>query len=60
MTKTNYMKDTRKFWQARKKARSVLDRKRANVPFTEKVKVSEKLQSDTTFLKSGRIISSKP
>lgn len=59
MTETNYVKNTRKFWQAREKARSALDRKRANASFDEKVKVSEKLHSDATFLKSGRIVSSK-
>jgi len=54
MTNTNYMKDTKKFWQTREKARSALDKKRASVPLTEKVKSLESLQSDASFLKSGR------
>ena len=57
MTRIRYMKDTRPFWQEREKARAALDKKRANVPYTEKVKVAEKLHSDADFLKSGRIVS---
>ena len=59
MTKTTYTKNTREFWQACEKARSALDKERANASFAEKVKVSEKLRSDAAFLKSGRIVSSK-
>ena len=59
MTKTNYMKDTRKFWQIREKGRSALNKKRANVSFAEKVKIAEKLRSDADFLRSGQIVSSK-
>lgn len=60
MTKTTYMKNTRKLWQTREKARSVLDRKRANASPAEKIKVTEKLRADAAFLKSGRTVSSKP
>ena len=59
MTRTSYMRDARKFWQARDEARSTLDHKRVTVSYPEKVKVAEKLRSDADFLKSGRIISSK-
>ena len=60
MPKTRYMKDTRKFWQAREEARSALDKERANAPYTTKVKTAQKLRSDADFLKSGRVGSSKP
>lgn len=60
MSNTNYMKDTRKFWQAREKARVTLDAKRANVSYAEKAKIAEKLRSDARFLKSGKIVSPKP
>ncbi len=60
MTKITYLKNTKEFWQAREKARSALDKKRANASFAEKVKVSETLRSDAIFLKSNRIVSSKP
>jgi len=53
------MKNTKRFWQARKKARSALDKKRANVSFAEKEKTLENLRADANFLKSGRMVSSK-
>ena len=59
MTNTPYMKDTKKFWQAREQSRSVLDRKRSNASLSEKITISEKLRSDASFLKSGRMASSK-
>jgi len=59
MTNTSYMKDTKNFWQTRKKARSALDKKRANVSLAEKERVLENLRADASFLKSGRIASSK-
>lgn len=60
MSNANYMKDTRKFWQAREKARVTLDTKRANVSYAEKAEIAEKLRSDARFLKSGKIVSPKP
>lgn len=59
MTKVDYLKDTKKFWQTREKARRNLDAKRAGVSFGKKATIAEKLRSDARFLKSGRIISSK-
>jgi hypothetical protein len=53
------MKDTKGFWQTREKARSALDKKRASVSLAEKAKIVEKLRADATFLKSGRVVSSK-
>ena len=60
MTRIPYIKDTKKFWQAREKARTTLDNKRANVSYSVKVEIAQKLRSDANFLKSGRIVSSKP
>jgi len=59
MTKVNYLKDTKGFWQAREKARKNLDAKRADVSYSEKVNIADKLRSDARFLKSGRIASCK-
>ena len=59
MPNINYMKDTRKFWKAREKARVALDKKRVTDSYTEKAKIAEKLHSDANFLKSGRIASAK-
>ncbi len=59
MTKDNYLKDTKRFWQTREKARKNLDTKRASASYSEKVAIAGKLHSDAKFLKSGHIISSK-
>jgi hypothetical protein len=59
MNNIHYIKDTKKLWQAREKARSALDKKRANVSLAEKEKVLENLRADADFLKSGRIVPSK-
>jgi len=59
MNNIRYMKDSRKFWQTRQKARKNLDTRRANMPLSEKIAILEKLQADTAFLKSGRTVSSK-
>ena len=59
MTRISYIRDTKKFWQAREKARTALDKKRANASYAIKVQTAEKLSSDADFLKSGRIVSSK-
>ena len=56
MSKEYYLKDTREFWRIRKASRASLDNERANVSFDEKAKTAEKLHSDMTFLKSGKII----
>ena len=59
MSKVYYIKDTKKFWQARDKTRSIIDGKRASSSYTDKVKFAEKLRLDAKFLKSGVIVSSK-
>lgn len=58
MTKVNYIRDTKKFWQARERARTALDKKRADNPYTVKTEIAQKLRADAAFLKSGRIVSS--
>ena len=58
MSSQVYVKDTKKFWQERDKARAALDRKRASAPYAEKLRVTENLREDTAFLKTGRIVSS--
>lgn len=60
MTNKSYIKDTTKFWEEREKARAVLDKERANASYSDQVKTAQKLRSDADFLKTGRIVSSKP
>ncbi len=59
MNKSHYMKDTKKFWQARNESRVALDKKRTQTSFSQKTKVAEKLHSDAKFLRSGVSGSSK-
>ncbi len=59
MKNINYMKDTKRFWQERRKARQKLDAQRAGASYREKVAISERLRSDAVFLKSGRVVHSK-
>ncbi len=56
MSKEYYLKTTREFWLTRKASRASLDNERANASPAEKAEIVEKLRSDITFLKSGKII----
>jgi hypothetical protein len=53
---THYVKDTKKFWRERETARVAFDKKRANAPFDQKIRESEQLRSDASFLKKGKIV----
>ena len=59
MTKANYLKDTRKFWRVRERARKSLDARRTSASYSEKVLIAEKLRLDKQFLKSGFLNKSK-
>ena len=56
MSKKYYLKDTREFWRICKASRASLDNERVNASFAEKAETAEKLHSDMTFLKSGKVI----
>ena len=60
MRKIYYLKDTKKFWQERAEARITLDKKRECASLAAKKKEAKQLEADALFLKSGRVISSKP
>jgi hypothetical protein len=55
----SYLKDTKKYWQAREQARIALDSKRAKASPMTKARVAEHLASDIRFLKTGRVVSTK-
>jgi hypothetical protein len=59
MSKTRYLKDTKRFWRIRNNSRVALDKKRTQASFSEKVKIAEKLRSDAEFLRSGVPVSPK-
>ena len=58
MREIHYLKDTKKFWKAREKARLALDHKRAKASHAEKNLIARKLHSDAEFMKRSRIASS--
>ncbi len=46
MKKVNYVKDTKAFWQERKRARQNLDKKLSSLPFSEKLVITEKMREN--------------
>jgi hypothetical protein len=60
MRKRPSLKDTKKYWRERKKARASLDKKRSSASISTKVEIAARLRSDAMLLKSSKIISSKP
>jgi hypothetical protein len=59
MEKVKYIKDTKKFWETRDKARKRLDNKRASASYSEKTVIAHRLREDMTLLKKGRVVSPK-
>ena len=59
MTNARYLKDTKEFWQIRDKARKNLDARRANVSYSKKIAIADKLRADAKFLRGGNAIPSK-
>lgn len=49
-----YLKDSKKFWEKHKKAREALEKRTANLPFSKKVVITEKLQADYEVLQRAR------
>lgn len=48
------MVDTKKFWREHDKARRKLDKKLANLPFEEKIKIVERLKADAELLRKAK------
>ena len=59
MSKSHYIRDTKKFWRKRNESRVAFDKKRTQASFSQKAKIAEKLRSDAEFLRSGVPVSSK-
>jgi hypothetical protein len=55
---SNYIKDTKKYWQVREKSRITLDLKRSSASPSDKARETKNIASDVRFLKTGRVISS--
>ena len=50
----NYLKDSKKFWGTYKKARGERDKKLAELPFSEKAAMTEKIQADYEVLRNAQ------
>lgn len=59
MDKIFYLKDSEKFWETRKKARKIKDRKLEKLNFSEKVNMAEKIEADYEVLQNAKRESSK-
>ncbi len=54
MENTYYLKDSKKFWETREKAREARDKRLAELPFSIKVTITEKLQTDSEVLRNAK------
>jgi len=48
------LKDSKKFWEGRDKAREARNRKLAKLPFSEKATIAERLRADYEVLQNAR------
>ncbi len=53
MTKVNCARDLRKFWQERDKAREKLDKKLANLPYSQKLVILGKMQANRIAMQNA-------
>ena len=53
MKKENYQSDLKGFWENRKKAREERDKQLAELPFSDKVAITESLQKDAKAIESA-------
>ncbi len=54
MDNVYYLKDSKKFWGTREKAREAKDKRLARLPFSEKVAMTEKIQADYELLRNAK------
>ncbi|MGD9117295.1 MAG: hypothetical protein PVJ08_00940 [Dehalococcoidia bacterium] len=54
MSDAFYLKDSKKFWETRKKAREAKDKRLARLPFSEKAVMTERIQADYEVLRNAR------
>jgi len=54
MEKAHYVKDTKAFWQKRKKAHQNLDKKLAGLSYSEKLVVTAKMQENHKALRRAK------
>lgn len=54
MNNIYYLKDSKKFWETRKRAREAKDKKLASLPFSEKATMTERIQADYEVLQNAK------
>ena len=54
MKKARYGKDTKAFWQERKKARTKLDKKLSNLSYSEKLNITAKMRENHEALRRAK------
>jgi len=56
MSKVNYMRDSSKFWEMHEKTRKIRDEKSAELPFSQKIAITERLKADRISLQNAKKI----
>ncbi len=56
MKREYYTKDSKKFWQAHEKARENMDKRLANLPFSKKVAIVDRMREDRISLVNAKKI----
>ena len=54
MNNMYYPKDSKKFWETRRKARQIRDKRLAKLPFSEKTAITERVQADYEVLRNAK------
>jgi len=55
----HYIKNTKKFWKKRNKARIALDKERAEASPAQKIEITERMRKDRLLFKSAKVIYTK-
>lgn len=56
MRKINYAKDSKAFWEIRKKSRNAVDRNLSGLSFTEKLVIADKMRAHHEALRKAKKI----
>lgn len=59
MRKINYVKDSKAFWETRKKSRDAVDKALASRSFTEKLVIADKMHAHHAAMRNAKKIAYK-
>ncbi len=54
MANNYYLKDSKRFWETRKKAREAKDKRLTRLPVSEKAAIAERIQADYELLQNAK------